>query len=96
MNISPFAPGPTVTLAVGAASSNVQLGGAGASLEVQNAGSTTVFVKLGGPTVAAATSDYPVLAGQSKMIGRDTGSTYLAAIAPSGTATVYATTGEGL
>lgn len=96
MNISPFAPGPTVSLAVTASSSSVALQGAGSTVEVQNTATVTMFVKLGGSTATAAATDYPVLAGQSKTISRDSGSTYLAAIAPGGTGTVYATTGEGM
>lgn len=97
MNISPFAPGPTVTVSATATSGPATLAGTGTSVEVQNAGSTAVFVKLGGTGVTAAATDYPVLAGQSKVIGRDPSTqTTLAVIAPGGTATVYATTGEGL
>lgn len=97
MNIAPFAPGPTVTLSAGAASTNAALGGTGQSVEVQNAGSVVVFVRLAAVGSPATTADYPVLAGQSKVIGRCPAvQTHVHVIAPSGTATVYATGGEGM
>lgn len=97
MNIQPFTPGPTLPLTVGATSSSVQLSGNGAAVEVSNTGSATMFIKLGGATVAAAVTDYPIPAGQAKLIGRDTGGqTYLAAITASGSTTGYVTTGEGM
>lgn len=97
MNIQPFAPGPTLPLAVSATSSSVQLSGSGGAVEVSNTGSVTMFIKLGSSTVTAATTDYPIPAGQAKLIGRDPNTqTYLAAITASGTTSGYATTGEGM
>lgn len=90
---SPFAPGPTMTLNAGATSSTVALSGTGSVVEVQNAGSVPVFVKFG---AAAAMTDYPILPGQSKLLTRDPTAQTLAAIAGSGNAMIYVTTGEGM
>lgn len=96
MNVAPFVPSGTASVAVTVASGSVALAGAGNSVELQNDGTVTVFVKLGGSAVTAAVTDYPILAGASKIIGRDPGQqTYVAAITASGTATLYATAGEG-
>jgi hypothetical protein len=96
MNIQPFTPGPTLPLAVGTTSTAVQLTG-GAAVEVSNTGSATMFIKLGGAGVAAATTDYPIPAGQAKLIGRDPNNqTWLAAVTASGSTTGYVTTGEGM
>lgn len=95
MNVSAFTPGATVTLTAATVSSASQLSSTGAAVEVQNAGSVAVFVKFGDSTVTAAVTDYPVLAGQSKLIGRASSQTYIATITASGGCTVYATTGEG-
>ncbi len=97
MNVSPFTPGGTVSLAVTATTGSVALSAAGSSVEVQNTGLTICFVKLGASAVTAAVTDYPVPAGQSKVIGRNPNTdTYIAAITSSGTTTLYATTGEGV
>lgn len=97
MNMNPFSPGPTVTLAVTTTTGRVALTGTGPSLEVQNAGAVTMFVKLGSSSVTAAVTDYPILPGQSKVIGVDVSTqTHIAAITASSTATLYATTGQGI
>jgi hypothetical protein len=96
MNALPFTPGATVSVAATTSTGNVALTGNGEQLEVQNTGAVTVFVNLGTSAVTAAVTDYPVLAGQSKLITRNPdGHTYLAAITASGTATVYVTIGRG-
>lgn len=97
MNVSPFTPAGTATLAVTSTTGSVILSGAGSSVEVQNTGLVMMFIKLGSSTVTAATTDYPVPAGQSKVIGRNPNTDlYIAAITASGTTTLYATTGEGV
>jgi hypothetical protein len=96
MNINAFSPGATVSLSVTTTSAAVALSGNGSVVEVQNAGAAPIFIKLGGASVTAAATDYPVLAGTSKLITRDADSqTYIAAIAASGSSTLYATIGEG-
>jgi len=97
MNVQPFGPGATVTLAATTTSGRVQLSGVGSAVEVQNDGTTTMFIVKGGATVTATNAGYPIFAGQSKVISRDPANeTHIAAIMASGTANLYATVGEGL
>lgn len=58
-------------------------------VRVYNAGSVPVFVKSGGSSVAATTSDQFVAPGATVIFARDPNDTYLAAITASSTATVY-------
>lgn len=94
-----FTPGTTVTVAAasGTTGANRQaLTGTGVVVEVNNVGGVEAFVKLGDATVAAALTDYPVPAGQCKLIGRNPNSqTFVDAITTSGTANVRFTVGEG-
>lgn len=97
MNTQPFSPGSTTTVAVTTTTASGALPGGGSVIEVQNVGTVTVFVVLGASTVTATNAGYPILAGQSKMISRNVIlHTHIAAIAGTGTATLYATTGEGV
>jgi hypothetical protein len=97
MTECPLTPGATVSIAAGTSTANVALTGNGEQLELQNTGAVTVFVNLGASAVTAAVTDYPVLAGQSKLITRNPDShTHLAAITASGTATLYVTIGRGV
>lgn len=96
-SFTPFAPSSTVSLVAGTSTGNVALAGAGSVLEIQNAGTVTAFVTLGtGSSVTAATTDYPVLGGMSKLIGIGDSITYVAAITGTGSATLYFTRGEGI
>lgn len=65
-------------------------------IELQNAGSVTVFVEFGtsGATAAVATG-YPILAGQSKLVTVNATVTYVAALTASSTSTLYVTIGQG-
>lgn len=89
----PFTPGATTTISVTTASGTGALTGEGLALEIQNAGSVTVFVTLGATATVAA--GYPILAGQSKVVSRGTSQATLAAITSSSTATLYVTVGDG-
>ncbi len=99
----PFTPNTagTVTLSLPTAASSVSVSivaNAGA-LELQNAGSDTVFVRVGtGAQTAVATTDYPVLGGQSKIISKPIGADTLAGITAAGAAaaTLFVTSGEGV
>lgn len=97
MSESAFTPGVTATISATTTTARAALTGTGTSVEIQNSGTTTVFVKFDGSTATATTSDYPVLGGQSKIICRDPNlHTHVAAITGTGTATVYATVGQGV
>ena len=91
--MNPFSPGTTTTISVTSSSGTGTLSGTGTVVELQNDGAVTVFVALGS---VATTADYPVLPGMSKLISRNPNATTLAAITASGTATLYATVGDGV
>lgn len=98
MNVQPFSPGSTSTLAVTTVTGRVALTGGGSVVEIQNTGTAVMFVKIGSSTVVAAVTDYPVQPGHSKMVSRGPSSldTHIAAITGTGTATLYATVGDGI
>lgn len=84
------------SLVVGAVSANVVLGSAGPVVQVYNPGAAVVYVKLGvGSGITAASTDTPVAPGSYIILNTGGTSTYIAAIAPSGTPTLTITTGTG-
>lgn len=97
---NPFIPsGATKSLAVTDSTGRVALTGPGrsASVRIVNAGASTAFVKFGGSTVEAATTDMPILPGTVEIFDLPESATYMAGICASGlTATLYATTGQGV
>ncbi len=97
--------GGTVSLAVTATSASAALpstgGGGTKSVRVHNAGTATAFVRFSDDSVAVAVlTDMPIPSGATEMftvIDRDGAVNHIAAIAAgAGTATVYATVGEGI
>lgn len=100
-DINAFQPnGATVNLSVTTSSGNVALTGVGtgANVRLYNAGTATVFVAFGTSSAAAATTSagIPIPAGAIEIYTVGPTITYLAAITASGTATLYATTGQGV
>ena len=94
---APFTPLVTATLSASATSSSVSLAPDAYTLELQNAGNSTVFVRVGSGAQTAVTTGYPVLAGQSKVISKARNADTLAGICASGeTATLYVTSGSGV
>ncbi|WP_375453722.1 hypothetical protein [uncultured Methylobacterium sp.] len=94
-NNQPFTAGRTASLAVTAASASVALAsGTGISQRLYNAGTATAFVRFGDVTVTATTGDMPIPPGTIEIQTVPPGS-FMAAITATGTATVYATNGEG-
>jgi hypothetical protein len=65
-------------------------------IRVHNAGSATVFYTTGDVSVAATTSNMPIPSGAVETLRVPPSHTNWAVITASGTATVYASTGEGL
>jgi hypothetical protein len=66
------------------------------NLEIQNVGTSTIFVEVGISTVTAAVATgYPILAGQSKVITAAGAATHIACITASATVTLYVTSGIG-
>lgn len=95
----PFTPtGSTVSVAATATTGNVSLGTtAGATVRVYNAGTAAAFINFGTSTVeAAAATSVPVPVGAIEVFAIGPGVTHMAAITASGTATVYATPGQGI
>lgn len=100
MSTPAFSPmGSTVNLAATTTTGNVALSGFGAgggNVRLYNSGTVTVFVAFGGSAVAATTTaSMPLPAGAVEVfaVGEVL---YLAGITASGTATVYATIGQGV
>jgi len=79
-----------------ATSANVALGTETGSLAVTNTGTEIIYVCCGDSTVEATATDYPVKGGDQVSIGRDPRATHVAAICPTGTATVLVISGEGM
>lgn len=71
-------------------------GGGGATIRVVNDSTVTVFVEFGaGSATAAVATSAPLLAGTSELFTVGPNITHIAAIAASGSGTVYATPGQG-
>lgn len=98
--INVFRPQPagTVNLAVTNSTGAVALTGNATVYRLFNAGTATVFVEFGASTVTAATATgMPIASGAVEWLRPPTAQVapYVAAITASGTATLYATAGEG-
>lgn len=94
----------TVGLSVTAVSASIALPiSQSDQVEVSNEGPDTIFVRPGksgvtavAPTLGGAAGDYPVLAGQSKVIDRKGDDTHIAMVCAAGkTSTGYASCGVG-
>jgi len=95
--MNPFTPGGTVNVAATTTTANVALA-SGAKDQVMvtnNAGGSLAFVAFGSSAVTAtAATSTPVLPGAAYIFTVGT-ATHMAAITGTGTATVYATAGQG-
>ena len=93
----PFSPGQTLTLAVTATSGNASFNAANANasvVEFLNAGSNPCFVTFG---ATATTSDYPIGAGQRRVISKPPGVLQISAICGATlSTTLYVTAGQGV
>lgn len=90
----------TVSLSATTGSSRVRLPEVAGRRQyrIHNAGSVPVFVRFGGVSIAAATTDMPIPGGVVETFSLDAldgGPLYLAGITSSGSATLYATSGYG-
>lgn len=93
----PFSPGPTVSLATTTATGRVALG-TGPKNQVMIStlpGDGVAFINFGSSTVNAAVTNTPILPGAVYVFTIPPGTTHVAAITGSGTATLYATLGQG-
>lgn len=91
-----FTPATTVSASAttSSAAGSGTLNAANTTMEINNAGTVTVFVRWGTGAQTATTSDYPVQAGHCKLVNKGQ-ATNVAAITASGSATVYFTDGNG-
>lgn len=87
--------GSTVSIAPTANSANVALGQSCLQLQILNNTTAVVFIKTGDAKVVATTADYPIGSGLQVVISVDTLHSYVAAVLPTGTGTVYFTPVEG-
>lgn len=95
--LRPFNPGPTVSLAVTAATANVALPDVAKEQIMLSTlpGDSPCFVKFGLSGVTTAVTDTPILPGGVYIFSINPRVTHIAAITATGTATLYATTGSG-
>lgn len=94
----PFTPAGTVTVAATAASASAALPNADTQHTVRivsDAGGSLAFIKFGDASVVATVNDTPVMPGAIELFRKSAAQTHIAAITASGTATIYATTGDG-
>lgn len=102
MNLFEAVDNATVSISVSTSSQSIQIPNyAGVNqLRIYNAASATVFVRFGGSGVAAsATGDIPIASGYTggfSVPSTGSGTLYVAAIAPSGTGSIFFTPGEGI
>ncbi len=98
--INAFRPQPaaTVSLAVTSVTGSVALVGNATVYRLFNAGTANVFIEFGTSTITAVLATaMPLAAGATEFIRAPTANTapYVAALTSAGTATLYATAGEG-
>lgn len=100
MNEAPFTPGPTVLLAVTAASARVPFGAGTGTVQVLVTCPSTVtgitFLKFGDVTVNAAVTDTPILPGTVQIMTVPNNATHVAAISGGAGGTMYFTIGHGV
>jgi hypothetical protein len=95
-SVSPFRPTGTVGVSVGSVSANTPLSGAGDSVVVTNAATALAYIRFGSdPSIAAATGDMPVLAGDRIILSVNSLISYGAAISPAGSGSVLFSRGDG-
>ena len=87
-----------VRLSATTASSRAQLVGSGSSLVLTNPGSVECYVALGGSSVTATTSHFPVLPGTQTTLSlpEDASDTWVAVITASRSSTLLAHLGYGV
>lgn len=95
-SVSPFRPTGTVSVSVGDVSANVRLAGGGDLVVVTNTTSALAFVRFGSDaTVAASSSDMPVLAGSRLILSVNSLISYAAAVSPLGSGSLFFSRGDG-
>lgn len=96
MTIRAFTPGGTTTASATATSSSIAMDAFKDAVLVTNAGAALVFIQFGiGATTAVVATSCPLLPSSAAVFSKGASDT-MAVITQTGTATVYATTGEGV
>lgn len=98
MTIKKFMPGAaTVNLAAGVTSGNIALEPNASAVRVMNTGAGLAHIHFGydNTVVATTATSMPLAAGATEVFTKGAAS-YVAAITPSGSATLYFTAGEGI
>lgn len=93
---SAFRPTGTVALTAGTTSTSIQLAGGGESVVVTNATSSLAYVRFGADSsVAASSSDMPVLPNSRVMLAVNSLITFAAALLVVGSGNIAFTRGDG-
>jgi hypothetical protein len=95
-SVSPFRPTGTVSVSAGGVSASARLSGGGDSIVVTNTSTGLAYIRFGSdPTVAATTSDMPILANDRLILSVNSLITFVAAISPSGAGIILFSRGDG-
>jgi hypothetical protein len=95
-SVSPFRPTGTVSVSASALSASVRLSGGGDTVVVTNTTSSLAYIRFGSdPSVAASTSDMPILGSSRLILSVNSLISYAAAVSPSGTGSVLFSRGDG-
>lgn len=92
-----FAPGPTITMTVGTASTSIPIDPQATVLRLMNAGNNAAFVRWGTGPQTATLNDYPLMptAGLANFVAKPIGADTLAGITTGASNVIYVTTGYG-
>jgi hypothetical protein len=95
-SISPFRPTGTIGITATTTPANAALTGGGDTVVVTNPTTSLAYVRFGSDsTVAASTTDTPVLPNSRVMLALNTLITYGSAVLQSGTGTIFFSRGDG-
>ncbi len=90
-----FTPGGNFSLSVTTSTGNVAITGAGTTLRLANVTAQECFVAFGASTVVATTGGFSVPGNSQVFVTIPSGTTHVAAITASGTATLRISRGDG-
>ena len=94
--LNPFTPGGSVTLAVTSTTGRATLPTSlGNQVLIYSAGTAPAFINFGSGTVEAAVTDIAIPSGFNRIFTIPPGTTHVAGITASSTATIYFTRGDG-
>lgn len=90
-----FTPAANASISVTNASGSAAISGTGGTLRLANVSTVECFVKVGGSTVTAATTDFSVPANTQVFISVPNTATHVAAITAASTTTLRISRGDG-